>query len=96
MIDCPFVSAVAKPPPNRLQFLTKAQTTNWLSAPHFFLDKLSERSPEDSGEYWDKVSRYGCNFYTILFQYVKNREILEKLLHFGGKGHSCRSPPNFR
>ena len=56
-----------------------------MSAPHFFLDRLSEYPPKNSGRYWDEVSRYGCDFYTDLSRPGKNIENLEKFLHFGGK-----------
>lgn len=88
--------AAGYPPPKTVAYYKQAQATNWLSAPHFFLDKLSEYPPENSGRYWDKVSRCGCDFCAVLFRPGKNIENLEKFLHFGGKRYSCRSPPDFR
>lgn len=78
-LNVPFVPPAVKPPPNPIPLSAeKARTTCWLSAPHFFLDKLSEYPLENSGRYWDEVSRYGCDFYTDLSRSGKTIENLEK------------------
>ena len=92
----PFVPSVAKSPPNPiLPFAEKAQATNWLSAPHFFLDRLSEYFLLNARKYWDRLSRNECGCCLWLICAGKNTKNLENFLYFGGKRYSCRSPPNF-
>lgn len=91
-------TAVGHPPPILINPhpCKKAQTTKQLSAPHFFLDKLSQCSAENFAEHWDNLPKSPAHFCESSSHSSKNVEQLKKFLFFAGKRHSCRSPPDFR